>query len=277
MAQPQDMKPTIAAIVMTANEVENIGKCLDSLAAIDRVFVLDSNSTDGTIEIVARYPNATLVQTPWTGYAGTFNTGVDMARNYTWLLRIDADEELIGDIRAVVDRLPAEICGLVVRRPIYFLGERLRYGPHANLKMLRLFRSGRGRCEQTSADEHIIVNGEVRFEEAVQIADRDLKPFGRWLSKHIRWAKKEAANARRQQTSVAEVDRFNRQKRFFKFNIYYRLPPFLRAFVYFLYRFFICRECLGGHAGISWCILQGLWYRLLVDFFIWYPDLIDEE
>ena len=268
---------TIAAIVMTANEEANIEKCLNSLVDIDRVYVLDTNSSDRTLEIVARFPNAVAVQIQWSGYARTFNRGIELARDYDWVLRIDADEELHGDISAALASIKSEVCGVVVRRDIYFLGNRLRFGPHANLKMTRLFRQSAGRCEETLADEHIVVNGEVIFCSIFRIIDRDNKPFDRWLYKHIRWAKKEAANMCTSQHASTKIDRFNRAKRFMKRNVYYRCPPFVRAFLYFGYRFLFCLECLGGRSGISWCVLQGLWYRLLVDFYLWNPQLIDGD
>lgn len=277
MVETEERSPSVAAIVMTANEVENIGKCIQSLSALNKVFVLDSASTDGTIESAITFTNALVVQVPWLGYAKTFNYGVTLAADYDWILRIDADEELAGDIRAVINDAPPAVDGIVVRRPVYFLDQPLRRGPHAKLKMLRLFRSARGRCEETSADEHIIVSGKVMFEPRIEVIDRDKKPFGRWLEKHIRWARKEAANRRVTQTQLTDIDPFNRRKRFLKFNIYYAMPPFVRAFLYFLYRFLFCLECLGGKSNVIWCILQALWYRLLVDVYILCPQLLDEE
>jgi len=267
----------IAAVVMTANEAENISKCLTSLQSIDKVFVLDSASSDGTIEIARSFPNVEVIQTPWLGYAKTFNSGIDMAKDFDWIIRIDADEEMVGDIRTVVGQQPQAVAGLVVWRPIYFLGEQLRYGPHSRLKMLRIFRGGRGRCEETSADEHILVDGEALFVSEIKMIDRDLKPFSLWLTKHIRWAKKEAANTLKHRNEESNIDRFNRAKRFAKMKVYYNFPPFVRVFFYFLFRFFFQLECLGGRAGISWCIMQGLWYRLMVDFFLWHPELIERD
>jgi glycosyltransferase involved in cell wall biosynthesis len=262
---------------MTANEEANIGKCLESLKEFDRIFVLDSDSSDGTLEIVGRFPNALVVPTRWRGYAKTFNEGVDLAKDYEWVLRIDADEELHGDIRAALSAVDASVSGFVLKRDIYFLGERLRFGPHSKLKMVRLFRQSQGRCEETLADEHVIVNGAITLSNELRIIDRDHKPFDRWLEKHIRWAKKEAANMRAPSQDPGEIDRYNRVKRFMKRNIYYGCPPFVRAFLYFVYRFFFCLEFLGGRSGISWCVIQGLWYRLLVDFYLLNPRLIDTD
>jgi glycosyltransferase involved in cell wall biosynthesis len=268
---------SVAAVVMTANEEANIGKCLESLKELDRVYVLDSDSSDMTLQIIARFPNALVVRTPWRGYAKTFNEGVDLAKDYEWVLRIDADEELHGDIRAALSAADASVAGFVLQRDIYFLGERLRFGPHSKLKMVRLFRQSLGRCEETLADEHIIVNGAIVLCNSLKIIDRDNKPFDRWLEKHIRWAKKEAANMRAPVREPGDIDRYNRVKRFMKRNVYYGCPPFLRAFLYFFYRFFICREFLGGRSGISWCVIQGLWYRLLVDFYLLNPKLINTD
>lgn len=270
---------SIAAIVMTANEAPNIAKCLASLSQIDQVLVLDSESTDGTIDIVHRFANANIMQVQWRGYASTLNEGIEKLKKFDWVLRIDADEELVGDLRVSLERLPISVSGLVVQRRIFFLGSPLRFGPHSNLRMLRVFRPLKGRCEATAADEHIIVDGVSIFDDGIVIIDRDNKSFSSWLIKHIRWAKSEARNVlgRDAKASDSELDAFNKRKRYLKNNVYYRCPPFFRAFMYFLYRFIFCLECLGGRNGISWCIFQGLWYRLLVDFYLWYPSLISEE
>jgi glycosyltransferase involved in cell wall biosynthesis len=275
----ENQRPTIAAIVMTANERVNIGKCLASLSKIDQIFLLDSNSNDGTIEVAQAFPNVTIVPTNWLGYAATFNSGITLAQGYDWILRIDADEELIGDVRKLVSLVDRKVAGVVITRRICFQERPLRFGPHSRLKMLRLFRTGRGSCELSSADEHIIVDGPSVFAKDIEIWDRDKKPFSLWLTKHIRWAKKEASNVLHGtgRSIPDNLDVYNRGKRFAKVSIYYRLPPYLRAGLYFLYRFFVCLECLGGRDGISWCVLQGLWYRVLVDFYLLYPHLIDEE
>jgi glycosyltransferase involved in cell wall biosynthesis len=271
-------RPTVAAIVMTVNEAVNIGKCLESLKDVDNVFVLDSASTDGTISIAEGFANASVVQIAWKGYAMTFNEGVELAIDYDWVLRIDADEELSGDIRALVAGFDQTIAGVIVRRKIFFQGELLRYGPHSRLKMLRLFRPRQGRCELTSVDEHVIVDGRSVYSDVIEVLDRDRKPASVWLSKHVRWAKREALNVCKGTSAAAPdgLDAYNRAKRIAKASIYYRFPPYLRAFLYFFYRLVICRECLGGRHNVSWCVMQGLWYRLLVDFYLLYPHLIGE-
>ena len=273
------MQPRIAAIVMTSNEALNIGKCLESLAGCDAVFILDSNSTDGTLDIAANYKNARVMQVKWEGYAATFNRGVELAKDFDWILRIDADEELFGDIVGAIGKISDKVDGIIVRRTICFQGEPLKFGPHANAKMLRLFRSGRGGCELTNSDEHITVVGETQYFPDILVLDRDNKPFSQWLTKHVRWAKKEAASILEGGRTAASdnVDSHNKAKRVMKMSVYYRAPPYLRAMLYFLYRFIICRECLGGLNGISWCVIQGLWYRLLIDFYILFPENIDER
>lgn len=275
----KDQPVAIAAVVMTLNEVANIRKCLESLSAIDKVFVLDSYSTDGTVEIAESFKNVSVIQLKWTGYASTFNEGVALALNFDWVLRIDADEELVGDVRSLISGLANDVAGVIVQRKIIFQGQPLRFGPHAHLKMLRLFKPKQGYCEPTSADEHIIVDGPSIYSTAVTIWDRDEKPFSDWITKHIRWAKKEATNVLQgaAQSVPKHLDAYNRRKRFAKVSVYYRFPPYVRAFLYFAYRFFFRLECLGGRNGISWCVLQGLWYRLLIDFYLLYPNLIDEE
>ncbi len=97
-------KPPITGVIITKNEVAQIGKTLEALLpCCSEVLVFDSGSTDGTIEICKNL-GATVVQTQWLGYGQTKNLGHKMAKN-DWILSIDADEvineELAKNIQAI--------------------------------------------------------------------------------------------------------------------------------------------------------------------------------
>lgn len=108
-------RPTVAAAILTRNEARCIGRCLDSLQGVfDEILVVDSDSSDGTIEIAARYPEVRVVQTGETvgGFAALRNFGLGHL-HADWVFWIDADEWLDPDDREAV----REAAGLFHRDP----------------------------------------------------------------------------------------------------------------------------------------------------------------
>ena len=92
------MSADITAIILTKNEEVNIGDCIESIKkVVKRIVVIDSYSTDKTIEIAKKY-GAEVYQHSFENYAKQYNYGVEVARIKTiWTLRIDADERFTPD------------------------------------------------------------------------------------------------------------------------------------------------------------------------------------
>lgn len=91
----------ISAVIIAMNEEKNIAACLDSLTWADEVIVIDSESTDRTVEICGRYPNTRALVERWRGDASQRNFGIEQATG-DWILNVDADER-------VTDRLKTQI------------------------------------------------------------------------------------------------------------------------------------------------------------------------
>ena len=120
-------------------------------------------------------------------------------------------------------------------------------------------------------DEHIKVQGEVRHIDA-DFADHNLNNITWWTNKHNHYATREAIDLlmlemRQNEPSEnnANMSKNARIKRWVKKKIYNRLPLGMRAFSYFIYRYFIRFGFLDGWPGLVFHVLQGLWYRFLVD------------
>lgn len=90
----------ISAIVLTKNEEENLPSCLESLAWADEILVVDSFSTDQTVEI-AKSAGARVIQHPFTNFAAQRNYAQSQAR-YDWVLFIDADERVSPELRGEI-------------------------------------------------------------------------------------------------------------------------------------------------------------------------------
>ena len=138
--------------------------------------------------------------------------------------------------------------------------------------MLRLFRYGRGQCENRWMAEHIKVAGKT-VNLAEQLIDDNLNSLTWWTDKHNKYASREAVDLLNLEfhfmphDSVASLRGGDQAgfKRWLKEVVYARLPGGLRAFVYFVYRYVVRLGFFDGQAGTAFHVLQGFWYRYLVD------------
>ena len=268
---------TLTVVILTKNEERHIARALDSVAFIaDNCVVVDSGSTDGTMEL-AKAAGATVLQNPWVNYAAQLNWALAQLPNDTkWILRLDADEivsrALATEIRDGLATLPFETQGVYISRRMHFLGRRIEWGGLFPVRVIRLFRHGFGRCENRWMDEHIIVDG-ATAEFSGEVIDDNLNSLTWWTEKHNSYASREVVDILNQeygfmpQETVAKL-RGGQQagvKRWIKERVYARLPGGFRAFAYFFYRYIIRLGFLDGKEGAAFHVLQGFWYRYLVD------------
>lgn len=267
----------ITAIILTYNEEQHLPRCISCLNdLVDQVIVVDSISTDATVKI-AKDSGALVVKHAWKNYATQFNWALtQLDKDSDWILRIDADEYITLDLaKEIKDRLPsveANIDGVIFNRRMMFQGKMIKYGGVFPVEVLRLFRHGRGECENRWMDEHIKVQGEtIKFRG--ELIDDNKNSLTWWTEKHNHYASREAVDLLNLEYGFMPHDTVanlsNRSqvgvKRWFKEVVYARSPMSFRAFMYFIYRYFIRLGFLDGQAGMSFHFLQGFWYRYLVD------------
>jgi glycosyltransferase involved in cell wall biosynthesis len=267
----------LTVVILTFNEEQHIARAIGSVAPLaDRVVVVDSGSTDRTGEI-AEGLGALVLENSWVNYGTQFNWALDsLPAGTDWVLRLDADEvvtpELAAEIAGCLPGLPTEVDGVVVSRRMTFLRRPIRHGGVFPVRVLRLFRHGKGRCENRWMDEHIV--GPCRTVDLKgEIIDDNMNPLGWWTDKHNSYASREVVDILNQEYGFMERDTVAALqgggqaglKRWVKENLYARAPAGGRAFVYFLYRYVIRLGFLDGREGAAFHVLQGLWYRFLVD------------
>ena len=224
-----------------------------------------------------RAHGARLIRHEWVNAATQFNWALTQIEADTdWVLRLDADEyltpALAAEIAARLPGIPHHIDGVHCGRRMAFQGRLIRHGGVFPVKVLRLFRHGRGRCEDRWMDEHVKVAGPT-LEFAGELIDDNLRPLTWWTDKHNRYASYEALDLLNLRyhfiptDSVASLRHGGEAalKRWVKEVIYARLPGGFRAFVYFVYRYVVRLCFLDGQAGTAFHLLQGFWYRYLVD------------
>jgi glycosyltransferase involved in cell wall biosynthesis len=134
------MRERLSVTVITKNEEKRIGKCLESAAFADEILVVDSGSTDRTIEI-ARQHGARIIQQAWLGYGRQKQFAVDQAKN-DWVLSLDADEWLSEELSFEIKKVltGGKFKAYEISRRNKFLGRWLRYGEGYPDRALRLFK-----------------------------------------------------------------------------------------------------------------------------------------
>ena len=274
----------LTIVILTGNEEKHIRKCVLSACEIARrIVIVDSFSDDATKqiceelkeELAGKGCTLDFYQNEWVNHARQFNWGIDNTGISTgWIMRLDADEtitkELSDELNEKLDAVSAGVGGIEISRRVVFMGKWIRHGGIYPTYLLRIFRNGYGRCEQLEMDEHIVLSkGEtIRFHN--DIVDENLNDLTWWVSKHNGYSNKERNVYLEKLDGIHEKNAgtYNRQakrKRVIKHSVYYKLPPFLRARLYFIYRYYFRLGFLDGTEGKIFHFLQAYWYRFLVD------------
>jgi glycosyltransferase involved in cell wall biosynthesis len=267
----------ISVLILTYNDEVQIANCLESIIDLtDDIIVVDSQSTDRTIEICEFY-GAVVHQNKFINQAIQFNWALDnVPIKHDWVLRLDSDEIVPEKLRCEIKRRLAEeeeYVAYYLNRRMYWMNHWLKHGRMYPHFIVRLFRKGKARYEEKT-EEHLIVDGLVGKMQNDFLEDNKKNDLDYFTEKHLATARGElaeivqAANgasdnvpAVRGKLFAAKVHR----TRWLKENLYARTPLFVRPFFYFFYRYFLCLGFLDGVPGLTWHILQGFWYRFYID------------
>ena len=274
----------LTVVVLTKNEEKNLRKCVESFCgAAKRFVIVDSGSTDGTETLCSQLDRELRVfgsrldfyYHPWNSYADQFNWGLKNTQISTeWSMRMDADEELLPElaqeIKEKLDQLKEPVNGVILRRRTIFMGKWIRHGGRYPELLLRIFRTGKAKCEEKIMDEHMILSEGTMVTFQYDLMDNNQKDLEWWTAKHNWYSNREVLDHQLslQGDSLQEVGGSSRQariKRVVKNGWYYRLPKFFRAHLYFLYRYWIRLGFLDGTEGRIYHFLQAYWYRFIVD------------
>lgn len=157
--------PRLSLIVITKNEEASIERCLQSAAGIaDEIVVVDSGSTDRTLEIAREFGAKILEPADWPGF-GPQKQRAQEAASGDWVLSLDSDEWLrenaVREIRAALND-PAAADGYRMPRRNRFRGRIVRFGGWWPDYVLRLYRRDKGRFNDNLVHESVVVDGEVR-------------------------------------------------------------------------------------------------------------------
>jgi len=156
---------TLSVVLITQDEEGNLPRTLESVMPLVRdgrgeIIVVDSGSTDRTVEIARSY-GAKVFSEPWKGFAAQKNSAIGKAGG-DWVLQLDADEPLEPELAAEIQAAllsDAKVVGFWIPRKNFFLGRWLQHGGFYPDPKLRLIRRGAGKFEEYGAHPTIKVEG----------------------------------------------------------------------------------------------------------------------
>lgn len=155
------MAHKLSVTIITKNEEKNIKRCLDSVSWADEIVVVDSGSTDRTLEI-CRQQNCRIIETKWLGFGPTKKLAVDSA-SFQWIFSIDADEEMTSQLRDRVKTIlqNPDADGYRIKRDSFYLDRIIKHCGWDRDYPLRLFNKNRGNFNDKIIHESVRINGTV--------------------------------------------------------------------------------------------------------------------
>jgi len=261
---------SVSVLILTFNEEQNISRCMDSVKWSDDVLVVDSYSTDKTVDISRKF-GARVVQNKFVNFATQRNFGISQTFKHDWILHLDADEVVTEELHREI----LEACqhnekdayqvsskmmfhGRWLRHSSLFPWYQVRLGHRDRLKFVQV---GHGQRESLPAERiGTLKESLIHYSFSKGISD--------WLDKHNRYATLEADQYFRDISSDVPLSfkEFTKgdaahRKRALK-RLFSRLPcrPFLRFIYMYIYRM----GFLDGRPGLTFCTLLSIYEYFIV-------------
>jgi glycosyltransferase involved in cell wall biosynthesis len=153
----------LSVAIITQNEEENLRLCLQSVAFAAQIVVVDSGSTDSTLQIAAEF-GCEIFNESWLGFGPQKQLAIDKCRE-PWILLLDADERIPGEtaevIKKIITKTGSREAGFSFPRKNYFQGRWIRHAGWWPDRIIRLFRKATGRMTGASVHEAVEVDGPV--------------------------------------------------------------------------------------------------------------------
>jgi len=179
----------LSVIIPCFNEEAMVAGCLESVKFADEIMVVDSFSTDRTLEIVRRYTDR-ILQHEYINSATQKNWAIPQAK-HPWVLIVDADERVTPDLALEIQAIlrSPESDGYWIRRRNFFLGKEIRHGEWRTDKVLRLFRRDRGRYQNKHVHAEIEMIGRIGWCRGLMdhYSFRSLDDFFRKVARYSTW------------------------------------------------------------------------------------------
>jgi len=152
----------ITAVIITKNEEVNIKRCLTSIQWVDEIVVVDSYSTDKTVDICKQF-DCNIILTEWLGFGPTKKLAMEYA-SYNWILSIDSDEQVTEELKNRITMLleNPQAAGYRIKRKSFYLGKIINYCGWNHDYPLRLFNKNYGNFNDKPIHESVVISGAVK-------------------------------------------------------------------------------------------------------------------
>ncbi|MBE9115356.1 glycosyltransferase family 2 protein [Lusitaniella coriacea LEGE 07157] len=261
--------------ILTYNEEVEIAGCIESVSSLsDDIIVVDSYSSDRTVEIAQQY-DVRVVQHVFESH-GRQRTWMlqEVPTQHEWVYLLEADERMTPELFAecLQAQESSEYIGYYVAERVMFMGRWIRHCTQYPRYQMRLFRKDKVWFTDYGHTEREVFDGATEFLKETYPHYTSGKGFSRWLEKHNRYSTDEAKE------TLAQLEKgdVNWQKLFFGKSeverrralkdLSLRLP--FRPLTRFFYMYFLLGGFLDGRAGLTWCILQ-LFYEYFITLKVW--------
>jgi glycosyltransferase involved in cell wall biosynthesis len=256
--------------ILTYNEEIDIAPCIESALRSDDVIVVDSFSTDRTIEIASSYP-VRVCQHKFESH-GKQRTWMlqEIPTLHEWVYILEADERMTDELfqeclQAIKSK---EAIGYYVAERVMFMGKWIRHSTQYPRYQMRLFKKEKVWFTDYGHTEREVCHGKTSFLKETYPHYTSGKGINRWIEKHNRYSTDEAYETLRQLEKggvnwrdlfwgKSEVERRRALK-----DLSIRLP--CRPLVRWIYMYFILGGFLDGKAGFAWCTLQAFYEYLIL-------------
>lgn len=273
------MSSLYSFIVITFNEEIHLPRLLNSIDDLNApLFVLDSGSTDATLEIAAKF-EATVLQNKFENHPKQWDFALRQFNIQTpWVICLDADQLVTPELKQYLLTFREEdnrdVNGIYFNRKNFFKGKWIRHGGYYPFYMLKMFRYGVGYSDlNENMDHRFIVPGKTLVWKKGWLLEENLKEnnIHFWIEKHNRYSdlvaseEVERMQTLRRQTTTPKFWGSPYERTAWLKGLWWRQPRYIRPMLYFTYRMIFRLGILDGRTGIVFHFLQGFWFRLIVD------------
>lgn len=260
--------------ILTYNEEIDIAPCIESAMLSDDIIVVDSYSSDRTVEIAQQYP-VQVVQHRFESH-GRQRTWMlrEVPAKYEWVYILEADERMTPELfnECLTAIQSPDYIGYYVAERVMFMGRWIRRSTQYPRYQMRLFRKDQVWFDDYGHTEREVCQGPTHFLTETYPHYTCGKGMSRWIEKHNRYSTDEAVETVRQLElgtvnwkdllwGQSEVERRRALK-----DLSLRMP--LRPIVRFFYMYFLLGGIWDGRAGFTWCLLQAF-YEYLILLKVW--------
>lgn len=261
----------VSVLILTMNEEVNIRACLEGVKWADDIVVLDSGSTDATLQVVREYTDR-VYERKFDNWAAHLDWALEkIPFKHHWLVNVDADEivtpPLADEMVRVAEEDPQGVTAYWVRRRFIFLGKWLKYSALYKTWILRMFRHEKVRFQRLVNPVPVYEGGDAHFQSDLIHDDR--KGFVALVARHNSYSTYEATESFRklypeyltdeERSSTLQDDSAVKKKK----RIFEKLPLILRPPVRFSYMYFGNLGFLDGVPGFIYSF-----FKMCYEFFI---------